>query len=287
MANLFLAPTANYVQTTLNGGINDSVQTITLNSTSNLLSPGYVVINRQDAQGTNTPNAREVVYYTGISGSDLTGCQRGADNSTARSHSNGALVETMPTVGMWNSLTSVVATISTADGVLKAVVSPVSITRAQITQMNVQSIASITQAHITNSYGTNATITNSLSVSNASVVGLGLTAPVFVFVGSLSGPTVSPQTALPLPRTGTWAYANVITRTVASGASVIIDINKNGTSIFEAGTRPTITGGGTFVSTASINTKAFTQGDRLTWDLDTSAGVGLHVTDLNVIIRST
>ena len=95
-------------------------------------APGYIVIDRQDASGTNTPNAREVVSFTGISGNDLTGCTRGADGSTARSHSNGALVETMPTVGMWNNLATIVGTAVTSDGYLKAIASPVSIAQMYI-----------------------------------------------------------------------------------------------------------------------------------------------------------
>lgn len=148
MANsFFLAPNVNFKQTTLNGNINDSVQTITLNSTSNLLSPGYIVIDRQNAAGTNTPDSREVIYYTGISGNDLTGCVRGADNSTNRSHSSGAIVETMPTVGMWNSLSTIVSTAITSDGLLKSN-SSISLTglsvngTASIATLNVGTIAS-------------------------------------------------------------------------------------------------------------------------------------------------
>ena len=106
------------------------------------------------------------------------------------------------------------------------------------------------------------------------------------FIGSISGPTTLVQTPLPMPRAGIWNYVNVITRTVASGASAIIDINKNGTSIFAAGTRPTIVGAGTFVSTASIATKNFDRGDRISWDADTGAGLGLSITDFDIILRS-
>jgi len=104
MANLYKAPTTNYWSTTLNGSINDSVTTITLNSTTNLQAPGFLVIDREDGNGNATPNSREVIYYTGISGNDITGVTRGADGSTARSHGDGALVEAVLTVGMWNDL---------------------------------------------------------------------------------------------------------------------------------------------------------------------------------------
>lgn len=154
-STLFFAPTTNFKQTSLNGNISDSVQTITLNSTSNLTAPGYIVIDRQDSAGTDTPLAREVIYYTGISGNDLTGCVRAADSSTARSHSSGAIVETMPTVGMWNSLTTIVGAAIDGSGYLRAINSPVSISFGQLTRINVPSIASIAQAEITTLNATN------------------------------------------------------------------------------------------------------------------------------------
>lgn len=259
MSVLYNAPTINYVSKTLNGAINDSVTTITLNSTTNMQAPGYVVINRENSAGTATPNSREVVSYTGISGNDLTGCTRPSDGSTARSHADGSLVEAILTVGMWNSLATIVDTAVTTDGYLKAINSPVSIAIMRI--------------------GTR------LEVSAASVTGLGLN-PVFSFIGSVSGPTTLIQTPLSMPRGGTWRSVSFITRTVASGASAFIDINKNGTSIFNAGTRPTITGGGTYVSTASIATKAFLQGDSISWDMDTGAGLALHITDFNILLNA-
>lgn len=101
-AGLFKAPTSNFWSNSLNGGIDDSVTTITLNDATGLQAPGYVIINREDGNGTATPNSREVVKFTGISSNDLTGCTRAADGSTARSHSDGALVEATFTIGMHN-----------------------------------------------------------------------------------------------------------------------------------------------------------------------------------------
>jgi len=108
MATLEKAPTSNFWSTSLNGAINDSVTTITLNSTVGLQAPGRLVINRQDSTGKNTPSAREVISFTGISGSDLTGVTRGADNSTARSHADGSLVESAMVVGNWDALYKVI-----------------------------------------------------------------------------------------------------------------------------------------------------------------------------------
>ena len=101
-AGLFKAPTANYWSTSLNGSIDDDDTTITLNSATNLQAPGYLVINREDNAGTATPNSREVIKFTAIDGSDITGVTRAADNSTARSHADGSLVEAIYTVGMHN-----------------------------------------------------------------------------------------------------------------------------------------------------------------------------------------
>ena len=63
-------------------------------------------------------------------------------------------------------------------------------------------------------------------------------------------------------------YVSAALRYPASGASLVLDINLNGTSIFSAGTRPAITGGGTYVSTASIATKSLAPGNFMTLDVD-------------------
>jgi hypothetical protein len=101
------APTIDFWSTSLNGAINSSVTTITLNSTTNLQAPGRLIINRQDSTGANTPTSREVISFTGIAGSTVTGVTRGADNSTARSHADGSLVESAPSVGVINDLNTV------------------------------------------------------------------------------------------------------------------------------------------------------------------------------------
>lgn len=270
----YVAPTSNFWSTTLNGGISDSAGTITLNSTTGLQAPGYLVINREDGSGTPTPNAREVIYFTGISSNDITGVSRGADNSTARSHSDGALVESVNTVGNWNSLVTVIDQRIDDNGTFKALISPATLAIATIPLLRASSaLISV------------ATLSGHLNASGASITGFPIT-PTFVFVGSLSGPTTFVQTPLVMPRAGQFAFVNFITRTVASGASIFIDINKNGSSIFDAGTRPVIAGTGTFYSSASIATKNFNRGDRITWDLD-GATSGGHITDFNIQLTST
>lgn len=144
MPTLYAAPTQNFLEKTLSGAITDSVTTITLSSTTNMLAPGYIVVDRINSAQEATPNAREVIAYTGISGSDLTGCTRGADGSTARTHADGAIVETAPTIGMWNSLVTVISSAITSDGYLRAISSPVSIAFGEFNRIAVNSIASIT-----------------------------------------------------------------------------------------------------------------------------------------------
>ena len=151
MANFYKAPVSNYWSTTLNGAINDSVDTITLTSTTGLQSPGALVINREDGSGTATPTAREIIHYTGTSGTDLTGCTRGEEGSTARSHSDGALVEAVFTVEHWNDLRDAVASVVSTDGANIAVTGTASIaainspflTGARIATTSIASIARV------------------------------------------------------------------------------------------------------------------------------------------------
>jgi len=66
--------------TTLNGSHSSSVTTLTLTSTTDFDSSGTVFI------------GGEQVTYTGISGNDITGCTRGANNTTAATHASGVTV---------------------------------------------------------------------------------------------------------------------------------------------------------------------------------------------------
>jgi len=68
------------VSTTLNGSHSSSVATLTLTSTTGLDTSGTVHI------------GGEQVTYTGILGNDITGCTRGANSTTAATHSSGVTV---------------------------------------------------------------------------------------------------------------------------------------------------------------------------------------------------
>jgi len=202
----YKAPTTNYWSTTLNGAINDSVDTITLTTATGLQSSGVVVINREDGNGTATPGAREIVHYTGISSNDLTGCTRGEEGETARAHVDGSLVEAVFTVEMWNDLREAVDVALSTDGTdlaisgtasiaalsldtfltspRLAITSVASIARAEIgvlenTQMAVTSVASISQLwvdavkHNTTVDADGATVTMNFDTTNTHEVVLG------------------------------------------------------------------------------------------------------------------
>lgn len=156
MPTFYTAPVKNFVQKTLSGTINGAVQTITLSSTTDMQFPGYIVVDRVDSSNTATPTLREVITYTGITGSNLTGCARGADGSTAQAHGDQAVVETVPTIGMWNSLTTIVASGLDSNGYLKGIASPVS----------------IAQLYGSAGFLSTLTVTGLLNVANASVVGI-------------------------------------------------------------------------------------------------------------------
>lgn len=188
-ANLYKAPTSNFWSNSLNGAIDDSVQTITLNSTTGLQSPGYIVIDRENGSGTATPSSREVVKYTGISSNDLTGCTRGADGSTARSHTDGALVEAVFTIGMHNDQRDAIAAEHTVAGV-HSILSAPTITQAWINNAMLAN-ATITTSNLVGTVASTATVTN-LITPNA-ILGTTTISTLTMVGGASVAPTVEGQ----------------------------------------------------------------------------------------------
>ena len=76
----------NNKSVTLSSAINDVVTTIPVTDTSDIPTAGYLTFE----DGSN-----ECIQYTGVTPTSLTGVTRGADGTTASSHSNGG------TIGMW------------------------------------------------------------------------------------------------------------------------------------------------------------------------------------------
>ena len=252
-AALWKTGTVNAFSTTLNGGITDTDATIALTTTTGLQYPGVIVIDRVDANNTSTPTTREYISFTGISGNSITGCDRsGLGGSTAQSHSSGAKVEEVWSITHWNDFIDTFAVSHDSAG--KIATSFISVVDQRVA--------------------------NSLNVSGASLTGSFPITPVWIVSGAVSLATTSVGPSVTMPQPGVWDFFSATLKTPASGASLVLDFNKNGTSIFQAGTRPFITGGGTFVSTASVNTKPFVSGDTFTLDIDAGAGLGTDLTFL-------
>ena len=81
----------NTTSVTLNGTINSSVTTITVSSTANLPSAGFIKIDS------------ETIAYSAVSGNDLIYCVRGSNNTTAASHTTGAAItlQNLPSINVW------------------------------------------------------------------------------------------------------------------------------------------------------------------------------------------
>lgn len=79
-AGLFGGTTSGALTSLLNGSIDNIVTTITLTSTTGFPTSGTIAVNG------------ELIDYTGVSGSDLTGCTRGVRGTSAASHTSGDTV---------------------------------------------------------------------------------------------------------------------------------------------------------------------------------------------------
>jgi len=88
---------------TLSSSINTSVTTLTMASASSFPTSGTVII------------GSELITYTGVSGNTLTGLTRGANGTTAASHSSGATVSDASGYAGWN--TAVSGDVVTAPGI--------------------------------------------------------------------------------------------------------------------------------------------------------------------------
>lgn len=94
----------NGVSTTLDGGIDNAVTTITVIDTTNFPATGYIVI---DA---------EVISYTSKTGTTFLGCTRAADGSSAASHATAATVAAYAVAAHHNDSTQEIVAIQTLLG---------------------------------------------------------------------------------------------------------------------------------------------------------------------------
>ena len=82
---------SNATSITLSGNIDAAATTITLSSTANLASVGFIKIDN------------ETISYSNINGNQLVNCYRGQNNTTAALHTTGAAitVQNLPCVNLW------------------------------------------------------------------------------------------------------------------------------------------------------------------------------------------
>ena len=104
---------------------------------------------------------------------------------------------------------------------------------------------------------------------------------VFAVVGTLTTGTDKAPTIL-APCTLTIVKVKVVVKTAPTGAALIVDVNKNGTTIFTTqGGRPSIAIGGTTDDSDTPDVTALGETDKLTVDIDqvgsTIAGADLTV----------
>ncbi len=249
MATFYKAPSANYISTTLNGSIDNSVDTITLTSVTNLQAPGILVIDREDGNGTATPNSREIISFTGISTNDLTGCTRGFDNSTARSHSDGALVEAVFTVGMWNDLRNAVSTAMLTNG------TGINVSTATVTDLLTAPSALISTSTILGIANINELVTTAVknsvvTLASAATVDVDVdTGNIFrvVMPDSEMGITVSNDND-----EGQVLMLDIVQRSQASAPTVVWP----GTVKWVEGTRPQLTSGSDKIDTIGFRVES-------------------------------
>lgn len=145
----------NLLSWTLSGALTDVATTIT--ATSNIVSitePFYIRIDN------------EVIWVTGISGSQFTGCTRGCDGTTNVVHSDGATIYHILNANIINQHRRAILAIENQMGTDRRIFGLVSnpqavyAQRAQITMMRTPTAITITRIHI---YGSDTTPTSELA----------------------------------------------------------------------------------------------------------------------------
>jgi hypothetical protein len=261
---LYATPSKNAVQKTLGAqllaGVTAAANLSDVVGLQNL--PGIMVIDRVDTNNDDTPTKREYITYTGVSGSTVTGLTRNVDSgSTDQDHAIGAIVEFVPDVtwagSMYAALSALVDTSTLVADPLKIIV-PSGLSAQLASQ------ATYVNMHVY----------NSLEASGASLSGINILVPTWFIPGYSSAPTVSVGSPVDMPISGTIEFASARLRTAISGASLVLDILKNGTSIFATETRLSILGSGLYASTASISDKTFVAGDYFSVDIDNGGWFG-------------
>lgn len=259
MANLYNVPLQNSVQLTLqNALLTGETSTITFTSSvaaklqASATMKGILVIDRVDANGTETPTKTEYVSFTGVSGSTVTGLTRGVATTTNQDHSAGAIAELVPDITWAQSINDVITTQHNADGTHKTL-----------------SLISLVSVTINNS------ILNNINFSGNSLVSVNIGSSVFangyINNASLASITTVNRAFIPVEQkfissvattTFDWAYSNIHSITLTgvttlsfanpvAGQALITRLGQDGTGSrtvtfpstikFTGGVTPTLT----------------------------------------------
>lgn len=249
---LFRVPTQNNLQYTLAQQLAQGASTAVLNTdvTGIVQTPGVFVVDRVDSSGNKTPTVREYISFTGQSTTNLTGLTKGLGGSTDQQHSVGAIVEFIPDVVWADSYYQVQTREHDVFGVH---ISLASLKQVSTLNLAAQSTASLQALNVS----------NYLNASGASILAFPLV-PTFTFGGVLSAASANLGIPLTMPRPGNVLWVDATTRIGSSGASLFLDLTKNGVGIINANASQsvlTIPINGTFVSTSSLSSPTFNAGD--------------------------
>ncbi len=267
----------NNFSTTLAGGISASDLSIQLNSVSGLGSEGVGVIYQKDSDGNPVASSIEFVHWVGVnSGTNTITLTDTGDRGLAGSANSAQAHSSGDTFEVWIHSNYFLRDWALINHAQDGTHDPTTILR-QMTLMGISGASGLRGDMIVSIIdGIRAVAQSGVSGMRGFILSKKLN-PVFTVRGAVSQATTTIAPLLPLPQSGEWAFAAVISRLPVSGSSLLLDINKNLSSIFDAGNRLSIPGGGTYASTASLATKAFAKGDFLTLDIDNPGGSDLTV----------
>ncbi|PWT73669.1 MAG: hypothetical protein C5B59_12815 [Bacteroidetes bacterium] len=268
---LYRVPTQNNLQTTLNAQMAQGASTCILATDLSgvVRLPGIFVVDRVDASGNKTPNAREYISFTGQSGTTLSGLTKGLGGSTDQLHNVGAIVEFVPDV-VWEDAMHQV--ITHEHDVYGQHISLASLYVANTLNLAVPSNASIQREDVQNSF-----VHNALNTSGASLQGFQIR-PVWALPGGASGPSVPMGVPLVMTDPGTISWISAVAQGPASQASLALTIRKNGVDILANSYLFMIPMNGTYISLASIATNTFNQGDVFTVGTSTASSMARDIT---------
>lgn len=176
MAQALIAPPSqDYLQKTLGSQLTaGTTSAATLNNTTGIQNlVGVMIIDRIDANGAETPTAREVIKFTGTSGSTVTTLTRGLAGTSDATHAVGAIVEFVPDVIWAQSMYDGLSQVVTASGGILDVTKVVDLTSSQTLTNKTISASSNTLTNVV-------TLTGSQTLTNKTLTAPSITTPTII-----------------------------------------------------------------------------------------------------------